>query len=652
MAPRVIVVGGGLSGLSAAHTLYLAGSNVLVLDKQGMYHLEQIWQNMSNANTATSPGFFGGNSTKATSGINGALTRTQVDQGVPDSVQRFYNDTFKSARDKARPDLIKVLTYNSASAVEWLQDQFKLDLTLVSRLGGHSQPRTHRGHDAKFPGMAITYALMQRLEELSETEPERVQIIKKARVTGLNKEGNKITGLSYEFNGETFTADGPVVLATGGYAADFTESSLLKKHRPDTYDLPSTNGTHATGDGQKMVMAIGGNGIDMDKVQVHPTGLVDPKDPDSKWKFLAAEALRGEGGLLLNNDGDRFCDELGHRDYVSGEMFKIKEKKWPIRLVLNSKAANVLDFHSRHYVGRGLMKKMSGKQLAKEIGCTPEHLQQTFKTYNDIADGKKKDPYGKKYFHNTPFDINDEFHVSLMQPVLHFTMGGVEINDKAQVLNSDGKPFEGLFACGELAGGVHGANRLGGSSLLGCVVYGRVAGDSASQYLFQKLLSGGISNAAQRLNQISLHIDPSQPGKITVEWDTNNAHSHASQLDQQSQQSVGPVLKSGASENKDPGQVAKPASKAEFKVPETEYSMEEVAKHNKKEDLWIVVKGIVLDVTNWLDEHPGGPQALMNFMGRDATEEFAMLHDDEVIPKYASNIVIGRVKGQTPSLDL
>ena len=227
--------------------------------------------------------------------------------------------------------------------------------------------------------MAITYALMQRLEELAENEPERVQIIKKARVTGLNKDGNKVLGVSYEFGGETDTIEGPVVLATGGYAADFTETSLLKKWRPDTFDLASTNGVHATGDGQKMVMAIGGNGIDMDKVQVHPTGLVDPKDPGSKWKFLAAEALRGEGGLLLNGDGNRFCDELGHRDYVSGEMWKEKDKgKFPVRLVLNSKASNVLDFHTRHYSGRGLMKKMTGKELAKEIGCTPEHLQSTF----------------------------------------------------------------------------------------------------------------------------------------------------------------------------------------------------------------------------------------------------------------------------------
>ncbi|CAL5867269.1 uncharacterized protein PFLUO_LOCUS1484 [Penicillium psychrofluorescens] len=622
-APQVIVVGGGLSGLSAAHTVYLNGGNVLVLDKQA---------------------FFGGNSTKATSGINGALTRTQVDLGIADSVKTFYDDTIKSARDKARPDLIKVLTYKSAAAVEWLQDVFNLDLTLVSRLGGHSQPRTHRGHDAKFPGMAITYALMQRLEEISQAEPGRVQIVKKAEVSSINKSGNLVTGVTYKHNNETKSADGVVVLATGGYAADFGDTSLLKQHRPDTFGLSSTNGTHATGDGQKMLMAIGANGIDMDKVQVHPTGLVDPKDPTAKFKFLAAEALRGEGGLLLNSDGDRFSDELGHRDYVSAQMWKEKEKsKWPIRLVLNSKASKVLDFHTRHYSGRGLMKKMSGKELAKEIGCGEAALKKTFDDYNLIADGKKKDPWNKRFFHNLPFTIDDEFHVALMEPVLHFTMGGIEINEHAQVLNSEQKPFEGLYACGELAGGVHGANRLGGSSLLGCVVYGRVAGDSASEHLFQKLINGGSSSAQQRLGQVSLHIDPSTPGKISVEWTGGAAGGSLPAV------AAAPAASAAAAEEPAAQTSADPAN---FKVPEKEYSMEEVAKHNKKDDLWIVVKGIVLDVTNWLDEHPGGANALYNFMGRDATEEFAMLHDDEVIPKYANHIVIGRVKGQTPSLDL
>ncbi|KAK7203484.1 FAD binding domain-containing protein [Myxozyma melibiosi] len=634
MSERVIVVGGGLSGLSAAHQLLINGANIVVLDKQG---------------------FFGGNSTKATSGINGALTRTQVDLKIQDSVQQFYDDTMKSARDLARPDLIRVLTYNSAAAVEWLQDVFKLDLTLVSRLGGHSQPRTHRGHDAKFPGMAITYALMEKIEDYAEQIPDRVQIVKKARVTKLLKDPSddlKVTGVEYQTeSGETKQLFGPVVLATGGYAADFTETSLIKKYRPEIFGLATTNGTHATGDGQKLVMAAGGTGIDLEKIQVHPTGLVDPKDPDNKWKFLAAEALRGEGGILLNADGERFCDDLGHRDYVSGEMFKTK---FPIRLVLTGKASNVLDFHTKHYSGRGLMKKMTGRELAAEIGCGEEKLKAVFAEYNDIADGKKKDKYGKKYFANGPFDINDtNFHVALMTPVLHFTMGGVEINDKAQILHSGSKkPFDGLFACGELAGGVHGANRLGGSSLLGCVVYGRVAGDSASQYLFQKVLKqGGASSAGQRLGKISLHIDPSLPGQVVVDWGTGSSGPAL----------TAPTPSSSSSSSSAPSSSADTASSAPtpassekkaFSIPTTEYTAADVAKHNKKDDCWVIVKGLVMNLTSFLPDHPGGVNAIVNFAGRDATEEFEMLHEDRVIPKYAAESVIGRVKGSNPVLEL
>ena len=500
--------------------------------------------------------------------------------------------------------------------------------------------------------MAITYALMQRWEELAEKEPERVQLVKKARVTKINMDGNRATGVQYEFGGETISLDGPVVLATGGYAADFTETSLLKKHRPDTFDLSTTNGNHATGDGHKMLMAIGANDIDMDKVQVHPTGLVDPKDPKAKTKFLAAEALRGEGGLLINSKGERFVDELQHRDFVSGKIWEEREKgKWPVHLILNSKASNTLDFHTRHYSGRGLMKKMKGTEFAKLIGADPKTLDKTFKDYNTYARGEAKDPYQKKYFHNFPVEINDDFHVAQMEPVLHFTMGGIEINDQAQCLNSQKKPFDGLFVCGELAGGVHGSNRLGGSSLLGCVVYGRVAGESASKYLFQQVLNNGSSTAAQRAGQISLHIDPSTPGKINVEWSNGSGVSaSAAAPSSHAQTSAGPVIPAGGKSG-DPGKVQAANDIKNFKVPEKEYSLEEVAKHNKKDDLWVAVKGVVMDLTEWVDEHPGGPQALYSHMGRDATEEFEMLHDDEVIPKYAAGIVIGRVKGQKVTLE-
>jgi len=450
--------------------------------------------------------------------------------------------------------------------------------------------------------------------------------------------------VEYQKDGKSFQEYGPVVLATGGYAADYEgETSLLKKYRPDVLHLPTTNGDHSTGDGLKMASEIGGNSIDMEKVQVHPTGLVDPKEPDAKIKFLAAEALRGVGGLLLEANGQRFCNELGHRDYVTGEMWK---NKFPIRLVLNSAAAKEIEWHCKHYIGRGLMKKFdSGAALAKEMGISSQVLENTFAKYNEVAKSNK-DPFGKQFFQNVPFTIKDEFYVSVVTPVVHYCMGGLEIDPDSLVIGKKG-PIVGLFAAGEVAGGVHGANRLGGSSLLGCVVFGRVAGDSASRYLFQAVLSqqavsgSGTATAAKRIATIAKHIvvdiDPSQ-SRVTVDVNWGDQQGEQPQFSASSPAFASlpaPVAHS-------PTPSVAPAAKVDRN---REISAEEVAKHNKESDCWVIVNGQVLDVTKFLPDHPGGKKAILIYAGRDATEEFNMLHKPDVIEKYAPDAVIGVAKG-------
>merc|ERR1712045_410785 len=480
---RAVVLGGGLAGVSACNTILENGGKVVLLDKSS---------------------FCGGNSTKATSGINGSATKTQAAKGINDSVDIFLADTLKGGAKK--PEIAKVLCQNSAADVDWLIDKFDLDLSLVARLGGHSQPRTHRGKE-RFPGMTITYALIQMLEKIAE-KTDRARIITKAEVFKLIMNGNAVVGCEYRKAGQQFKEFGPVVFASGGFGADFTQNSLLAQYRPDLMHLPTTNGEHCTGDGIKMGEAIGAKSIDLEWVQVHPTGLVKPDDPDAKIKFLAAEALRGVGGLVLDANGKRFANELGRRDYVTGEMWKNEP---PFRLCLNKAASTEIIWHCKHYTGRGVMKFYeSGEALAKDMGVDVQVLIDTHDQHYNAAKKTEKDPdggswpaypsgkpwdaasgptgSGKKFYHNIiPGSAvkTEPFYVAIITPVIHYCMGGLEVTADAEVVAKSGV-IPGLYAAGEIAGGIHGNNRLGGNSLLDCVVYGRVAGKAACAYIFGK----------------------------------------------------------------------------------------------------------------------------------------------------------------------
>jgi len=704
MGPKVIIVGGGLAGLSAAHTVLERGGRALVLDKKD---------------------FLGGNSVKATSGINGTPTSTQALKKIPDNAHVFYEDTALSAAGGKKnlvngklPEmpttfpLVKVLANQSGPAVEWLMDAFQLDLSLVSQLGGHSHPRTHRGKE-RFPGMTITYALMEKFDDLAREDATKARVVPNAVVDKLIQEADgTVVGVEYSTNGERFKEYGPVIIATGGFCADFGADSLLAKYRPDLLNLPTTNGDHCTGDGIKLSMGAGGATVDMTSVQVHPTGLVHPAEPDNKVKFLAAEALRGVGGLLLNNKGQRFADELGTRDYVTGEMWA--NKSAPYRLVLNSKGSNEILWHCKHYVGRGLMKHFkSGAEMAKEMGISAAELKKTFDKYNEGAK-TKKDEFGKKFHHNMPFVMDDEYHVAIVTPVVHYSMGGIQINPASEVVreNADktkfGDAIKGLFAAGEVAGGVHGKNRLGGSGLLGCVVYGRVAGDSATRYLLQHLTttSGAAPGVASTdaavnrrvgglLNQLqpgtfSITVNPAQ-NSFTVqlpggqggdaqfgftgvgEQGQQQQQQHGAQQGHMNvspsgavagQQSVvqGHVVQQGAQPLEKGAQPAKqgtsqaqvgtsPGAGKKAGVPavaqnaeKKEYTYDEVAKHNTEKDCWCVVNGDVLDVTKFMDKHPGGKHAILLFAGKEASDEFNMIHKKDVVMKYAPETIVGRIK--------
>lgn len=612
MVKVVAVVGGGLSGLSAAHTVLQAGGNVVLIERNA---------------------FMGGNSTKATSGMNGAGTRTQKAMGIPDTKEIFEEDTIRGATGiKTGPcppsyPLGKVISHNSADAVHWIQDSFGLGLDTVSRLGGHSQQRTHRTKaGTTFPGMEITYALMKKYEELCESEPKRVRLVNRAKVYKL-RQGDKgqITGCTYKnAQGEDVTIDcDAAVVTTGGFGAGgLFEQSTLIDNRPELQHLPTTNGEHCDGSGITFSQGVGANAVDLQHIQVHPTGLVHLDDPHNRVKFLAAEALRGEGGIILDRDGNRFCNDIGTRDYVSMCMWK--HNKAPYRLILNSKASSGIAWHCKHYCGRRVMKVCHGNELASDIGISAAQLQKSFDSYNQYAI-KKNDPWGKKFFDGTPYKVDDTFQVAVVTPVVHYTMGGLQITEKGEcVLQKNSQPIPGLYAAGEVTGGVHGKNRLGGSALLECVVFGRVAGASATEFLQGPGPSKNVYElAGPEAKQDTMGDKPT------------NAPPNTDAFKYPSTGKPGPAIT----------KIKQVKTEAKKVVKGGEYTLADIASHNKATDVWVTVDGKVLDVTAFLPDHPGGKMAIMAFAGRDATEEFNMVHDKGVVEKYAPETIIGTLKG-------
>merc|ERR1712146_844682 len=278
--------------------------------------------------------------------------------------------------------------------------------------------------------------------------------------------------------------------------------------------------------GIKMGESIGAKTIDLEWAQVHPTGLVKPDDADAKVKFLAAEALRGVGGLVLDKNGKRFANELCRRDYVTGEMWKNKP---PFRLCLNKAASDEIIWHCKHYTGRGVMKFYeNGKALAADMGVDvsvlidehDQHYQAAKKTEKDPEGGSwpaypsgkswdepsGKTGSGKKFYHNVIQGSQfaaEPFYVAIITPVIHYCMGGLETTVKGECVRN-GQALPGLYVAGEAAGGVHGNNRLGGNSLLDCVVFGRVAGRFCAQYMFARMASSRciLSTARTNLSQM------------------------------------------------------------------------------------------------------------------------------------------------------
>ena len=439
----VVVVGSGGAGLSSAILAKESGASVVVLEKMP---------------------YVGGNTNFASGGMNAAGTKQQIAAGVKnDSPKIFYDDTMKGGHNLNNPALLKTLTENAKYSEEWLLELGANFCFRKGRGGGQSIARGHGPCDGSAVGPEVLRVLLKRANE------DKIDIRKKNQVVDIVMENGKVAGVKVKTaDGEETIDAKAVILATGGFGANL---ELVARYRPELNGFSTTNHLGAQGEGLKLAEKAGAAFTDIDQIQIHPTVI-------KRDGHLISESMRARGAILVNQEGKRFTNELLTRDVVSQN--ELKQPGQEVYLIYDQ---SIFDSNklSRGYYEHGYaIKADSVADLAKKINVPAANLEATFKDYWKAYKTGKDAAFGRPEM-VIPLD-KAPFYAAKVTPGIHHTMGGVTINPKAEVLAKDGKSIPGLFAAGEVTGGVHGGNRIGGNAVADIITFGRIAGKNAAAY--------------------------------------------------------------------------------------------------------------------------------------------------------------------------
>ena len=490
MEADVVIVGAGGAGMTAAITAANEGKSVVVVESQAMV---------------------GGNSVRATGGMNAAktvyqdentfeqaagvektlasaaekyadnetitaLAATVAEQwaayqanptGYFDSVELMELDTMIGGKGINDPALVETLCEGTADAIDWL-DENGITLHNVSSFGGASVKRIHRpvGDDGKV--VSVGSYMIPRLQQACEKAG--VQILLSTTAEEILTDGGKAVGIKATgATGETVTVNAKaVILASGGFGANL---DMVVEYKPELKGFMTTNAPGILGQGIAMAQAIGADTVDMDQIQIHPTVQYDSA-------ALITEGLRGDGAVLINAEGKRFIDEVGTRDVVSAaEVAQTGGYSW---LVVDQKMADASSV-IQGYIKKGYtVEGKTYEELAEAMGVDSAAFAETMANWNQCVADKTDAEFGRTSFAN-PLDTAPYYAIKVTAGV-HHTMGGLKIDTNTEVLDADGNAIPGLFAAGEITGGVHGANRLGGNAVADFTVFGRIAGKAASDY--------------------------------------------------------------------------------------------------------------------------------------------------------------------------
>ncbi|MFZ4833657.1 flavocytochrome c [Rouxiella sp. Mn2063] len=437
----VVVIGSGGAGLSAAIQAYDEGARVVIVEKMPS---------------------IGGNTIKASVGMNAAETRFQKLKGIEDSKELFYEETLKGGKFKNNHDLLRTFVERAPEAVEWLASH-DIELNDITITGGMSIDRTHRPADRSAVGGFLISGLVKNINQ------RNIDVLLDTSVEEILHADGVVTGvkIANEYNEHHILNAKSVIVATGGFSAN---RAMVVKYRPELDGFVTTNHKGATGSGIVLLQNIGADTVDMSEIQIHPT-------VEQTTSYLVSEAIRGGGAILVSQEGKRFYNEMETRDKVSAQIIALPEKSaWIVfddQVRQNNKAAD-------EYIARGfVVSAPSVGELALKLNMEPGNLQATLERYNQFVVQKQDEDFGRTTALRCELN-QGPFHAIRIAPGVHHTMGGVTINTETEVLDSQKQVIKGVWAAGEVVGGIHGANRIGGNAVADIIIFGTLAGHNAA----------------------------------------------------------------------------------------------------------------------------------------------------------------------------
>ncbi|MGY3743417.1 flavocytochrome c [Leuconostoc inhae] len=444
-----VVIGSGSAGMCAAIQAQELGLDVAIFEKLTV---------------------LGGNSMRASTGMNAVETLTQLNHQVIDSQELFYEETLKGGKGSNNKELLSYFVRHTESGIEWLSHHNILLNDLIAT-GGMSKKRAHRPADAPAIGSYLVTGLQKQLMT------HHIPVFNETQVLSLIKTNEHISAVEIDHPqiGKKIINAKAVLIASGGFARN---QAMLSQYTPELLKLRTTNHPGATGDGIKLATSVGGAVVDMNKIQVHPTA-----QQETDHVYLIGEGLRGAGAILVNQNGKRFVNEMATRDTVTKAINDLQQNG--ATLIFDEgirQAFKAVDF----YIAMNLV--VSGdtlSELSEKIDMNGVNLEQTVADWNTMQERSKDTQFNRQAGMERGITLPTYYAIHI-KPAIHYTMGGIKINSLSEVLNEADGTVPGLYAAGEVTGGLHGDNRIGGNSISETVVFGRQAGKQVAKFILER----------------------------------------------------------------------------------------------------------------------------------------------------------------------